>query len=105
LESRLSFSRGGAPYLSGLVGSGRPLDSHNAQSGIKVYVDVYFASSKVGGIPLLILNCEVAPLTTPNLIANCVAGLVDLAQVCRARFGSYLYTTKFLAAEVELHTS
>jgi hypothetical protein len=62
---------------------------------------VYFASSKVGGIPLLILDCEVAPLTTPALIANCVARLVDLAQVCRARFGSYLYTTKFLAAEVE----
>ena len=62
---------------------------------------VYFATSKVGGIPLVILDCELAALTTPNLFANCVARLVDLAQVCRARFGSYLYTTKFLAAEVE----
>src|SRR5215469_1967071 len=34
-------THGGGKRRSGMLGSGGPLDPHDAQSGVKVYVDVY----------------------------------------------------------------
>jgi hypothetical protein len=60
---------------------------------------VYFARTRTGGSPLLILDCEVAPLV-PALFNGIVARLIELAKVTRAEVGAVLFASGVLADEV-----
>jgi len=60
---------------------------------------VYFARSRVGGSPLLILDCDVMPLR-PALFNGTVARLADLAKATCTKSGAFLFTSGVLAEEV-----